>query len=142
MAEQAPAATVFERVGGHDGVLRLVARFYELVAADDQLRPVYPEDLRPGEEKLGLFFEQWLGGPAAYSEKYGHPRLRRRHFPFVISQVHAGRWLRNMRLAMQDCGWPRDLADATLQKLGPLAHHMVNAADDVPREPLGNVRLD
>lgn len=142
MADSVTAKTLYERVGGHDGVLRLVALFYERVAADDLLRPVYPEDLRPGEEKLGLFFEQWLGGPAAYSEKYGHPRLRRRHFPFVISELHAGRWLRNMRLAMQDAGWPREIADATLEQLAPLAHHMVNAGDDVSREPLGDVRLE
>jgi hypothetical protein len=28
-----------------------------------------------------------------------------------------------------------------LAGLGPLAHHMVNAGEDVPREPIGDVRL-
>jgi hemoglobin len=142
VAEETAQQTLFEAIGGREGVRRLIGRFYELVAADEILRPVYPDDLGPGEEKLALFFEQWLGGPPAYSEKYGHPRLRRRHFPFQIAEVHAGRWLRNMRLAMQDSGWPREAADTALEQLGPLAHHMVNAGQDVPREPLGDVRLE
>ena len=44
-----------------------------------------------GREKQRLFLSQWLGGPGAYSERWGHPRLRIRHFPFVITRRAAGR---------------------------------------------------
>jgi hemoglobin len=132
---------LFERAGGREGVRGLVERFYELVECDEVLRPVYPDDLEPGKEKLALFFEQWLGGPQVYSERYGHPRLRRRHFPFVIDDVHAGRWLRHMRRAMQDSGWSDEDIAAAYERLAPLAHHMVNAKDDVPREPIQDDRL-
>jgi hemoglobin len=133
--------THFDRAGGETAVRELVQRFYELVEADPDLRPVYPEDLGPGKDKLTLFFVQWLGGPPLYSNLYGHPRLRRRHFPFVIGELQAGRWLRNMRQAMNDCDWDAALITELFENLAPLAHHMVNANDDIPREPLGDVRL-
>ncbi|MEX0781635.1 MAG: globin [Dehalococcoidia bacterium] len=136
------AETLFERVGGRGGVRRVVADFYRRVEADDGLRPVYPEDLTPGREKLTLFMEQWLGGDAVYSELYGHPRLRMRHFPFVIGQRHAGRWLRHMREAMLANGVPEADIRVIFERLGPLAHHMVNEGQDVPREALGDVRLE
>ena len=135
------AETLFTRLGGREGVRRLVAEFYRRVEADPGLRPVYPEDLAPGREKLTLFFEQWLGGETAYSDRYGHPRLRMRHFPFVISQAHAGLWLRHMRDAMVQCDVAEDDTRAIFERLKPLAHHMVNEGQDVPRDPLGDARL-
>jgi hemoglobin len=135
------AETLFERVGGREGVRHIVADFYGRVEADAVLRAVYPEDLTPGREKLTLFLEQWLGGEHVYSNLYGHPRLRMRHFPFVIGEVHAGRWLRHMREAMVAQGVAGDDVRVIFERLAPLAHHMVNEGQDVPREPLGDVRL-
>jgi len=136
------AGTLFDRFGGQEGVVALVEEFYSRVEADPDIRRVYPEDLEPGKRKLALFLGQWLGGPAAYTQQFGHPRLRRRHFPFVIDELAAGRWLKHMREAMQY----RGVADADIsfvfERLGPLAHHMVNAGEDVPREPLGDVRME
>ena len=129
-------ATLFERIGGREGVEAVVAAFYAAVAADAPLRALYPDDLTPSREKLALFFEQWLGGEARYSERYGHPRLRRRHFPFVIAEHHARGWLTHMRAALEACGLDEADLDAIWGRLEPLAHHMVNAHEDVPREPL------
>ncbi len=139
---QAPADTPYARLGGAPTVARIVEAFYARVAADDVLRPLYPEDLEPGKQKLTWFFEQWLGGPTSYSDRFGHPRLRRRHFPFVIDERAAGRWLRLMREAWNEVGVPRELQDPVFERLAPLARHMVNATDDVPREPLGDAYLD
>ena len=131
-----PEASLFEIVGGRDGVSELVEHFYRLVEADTELRSVYPEELEPGKTHLKLFFEQWLGGPPVYSEQFGHPRLRRRHFPFVIGDRHAGLWLRHMREAMQARCVPADSQRVIFERLGPLARHMVNEGEDVPREPI------
>ena len=134
-------STLFERVGGEAGVSDLVDDFYRRVEGDADLRAIYPDDLAPGREKLKLFFHQWFGGPPSYSEKYGHPRLRRRHFPFVIDERAAGRWLKHMREAMAAAGLSDDELKSVFEALAPLAHHMVNADDDVPREPLGDAVL-
>jgi len=120
---------------------RVVDAFYDGVEADDELRPLFPDDLGPGREKQKLFLEQWLGGEPRYSERYGHPRLRRRHFPFVISERAAGRWMRHMLQAFRDCGAGETEIQELAAALGPMAKHMVNADENVPREPLGDVRL-
>lgn len=134
--------TPFELAGGRERVEALVEEFYRRIEDDPDIRPVYPADLEPGKRKLKLFFEQWLGGPEVYTERYGHPRLRRRHFPFVIEERHAGLWLKHMRDAMHTTGIPVEVERIAFERLGPLARHMVNAHEDVPREPLGDARLE
>jgi hemoglobin len=133
--------SLFERVGGREGVARLIDTFYDLVEADEELRAIFPQDMSHGRQKQKWFFEQWLGGEPLYSERFGHPRLRRRHFPFVIDQRLAGRWLRHFNEALQACDVARADIEEIMGGLGPLAHHMVNANEDVPREPLGEARL-
>lgn len=66
--------TFYEQVGGEETFRRLVHRFYEGVAEDPVLRPMYPEeDLGPAEERLALFLMQYWGGPTTYSDNRGHP---------------------------------------------------------------------
>ena len=49
----------YEAVGGEEFFTRLVHRFYQGVAEDPVLRPVYPaKDLGPAEEHLRLFLMQ------------------------------------------------------------------------------------
>lgn len=126
---------MFTVVGGAAGVSRIIDGFYRRVEAEPELRAIYPEDLEPGKTNLKLFLGQWLGGPQTYSQLHGHPRLRRRHFPFVIDERAAGRWLRHMREAMTEEGVSPDVQRVIFEALGPLAHHMVNAGQDVPRTP-------
>lgn len=143
MTQPAPLEpqSLYERIGGFETVDAIVEAFYRRVVTVPELRALYPEDLEPGKEKLKLFFVQWLGGPPRYSELYGHPRLRRRHFPFVIDDRGVGRWLRNMRLAWHDAGVDQETQMEVFKNLGPLAKHMMNAGENVPREPLGDVRM-
>jgi hemoglobin len=112
----------FEAVGGEETFRRLVARFYEAVAADPILRPLYPEeDLGPAEERLRMFLIQYWGGPGTYSELRGHPRLRMRHAPFSVGPVQIETWLRHMLTSLDELGLAPDL-DA------PLRHYLITAA--------------
>src|SRR5712692_5429672 len=93
----------FEAVGGEDTFRRLVSRFYEQVAGDPLLRPIYPgADLSAAEEHLRLFLIQYWGGPRTYGERRGHPRLRMRHAPFRIGAAERDAWLRHMRTAIDE----------------------------------------
>lgn len=130
------ANEALEPFGGREGVHRIVDDFYRRVEADEIMRPIYPEDLEPGREKLKLFMVQWLGGEPEYSNIYGHPRLRRRHFPFVIDERATGRWLRHMRGAMVDGGVDEAVVRKVFEALAPLSKHMVNANENVPRDPI------
>jgi hemoglobin len=135
-------ANLFERIGGRPVIERIVQEFYDRVERDPELRPLFPEDLTQGREKQALFLEQWLGGEPRYSALYGHPRLRIRHFPFVIDERAAGRWLRLMGEAFRAAGVGEQEIMEVFAGLGPLAKHMINAQDDVPREPLDKTWLD
>lgn len=93
----------YEAVGGEETFRRIVGRFYELVAQDEVLRPLYPEeDLGPAEDRLRMFLEQYWGGPHTYSAQRGHPRLRMRHAPFRIGPTERDAWLRCMRIAVDE----------------------------------------
>ncbi|MCC9306331.1 globin [Kitasatospora sp. RB6PN24] len=95
--------TFYEAVGGEATFRRLVHRFYQGVAGDELLRPMYPEeDLGPAEERLALFLMQYWGGPRTYSEERGHPRLRMRHVPFKVDRAAHDAWLRHMRDALDE----------------------------------------
>lgn len=95
--------TFYDQIGGEETFRRIVARFYEEVAKDELLRPLYPEeDLGPAEERLRLFLVQYWGGPRTYSEQRGHPRLRMRHAPFKIGPAERDAWLRCMRIAVDE----------------------------------------
>ncbi|WGX99481.1 globin [Nocardioides sp. L-11A] len=91
----------YEEIGGFETFRRIVARFYEGVAADEVLRPMYPEeDLGPAKERFLLFLVQYWGGPTTYSATRGHPRLRMRHAPFAVNADARDRWLTHFRAGL------------------------------------------
>jgi hemoglobin len=97
--------SLYEAVGGEPTFRRIAARFYELVAADEILRPLYPEgDLDPAEERMRLFLIQRWGGPAGYTELRGPPKLGARHLPFRIARPQREAWLRAMGVAVDEAG--------------------------------------
>ena len=98
-----PQLSFYDAVGGADTFRRIVARFYEQVADDEILRPLYPEeDLTGAETRLRMFLEQYWGGPRTYSDQRGHPRLRMRHNPFQIGFLERDAWLRCMHTAVAE----------------------------------------
>ncbi|TDC72456.1 globin [Streptomyces hainanensis] len=125
--QQPPAESFYERVGGEETFDRLVHRFYEGVADDPLLRPMYPEeDLGPAEERLRLFLIQYWGGPRTYGENRGHPRLRMRHAPFRVDQAAHDAWLRHMRAAVDSLDLPPELEDELWRYLTYAAFSMIN----------------
>ncbi len=125
------APSLYEAIGGAPAFRRLVQRFYAEVAADPQLRRVYPSrDLGPAEEHLRLFLIQYWGGPATYNELRGHPRLRMRHARFAIGPAERDAWLRHMRTALDelelDPGHDAKLWDYLVMA----AHSLVNQPGD------------
>ncbi|MFD2620448.1 globin [Streptomyces chumphonensis] len=119
--------TFFEQVGGEETFRRLAKRFYEGVAGDELLRPMYPEeDLGPAEERLALFLMQYWGGPRTYSDHRGHPRLRMRHAPFRVDRAAHDAWLRHMRDAVDSLELPGDLEKQLWDYLVYAANSMIN----------------
>ena len=107
---------------------RLVDAFYEGVAGDEVLAPLYPEypDFSGARHRLTLFLAQYWGGPQTYSDERGHPRLRMRHFPYRVGADERDRWLQHMTAAVdQVCGDPA-IAAELLAYFVPAAEHLRN----------------
>lgn len=120
-------SNLYQAAGGEDTFVRLVERFYEGVAADPVLRPLYPdEDLAGPRRRLTLFLIQYWGGPATYSEERGHPRLRMRHVPFAIGHRERDAWLSHMTAAVESLGLDRGVRDAFLEYFEAASTAMIN----------------
>ena len=121
--------TLYERAGGMPFFESLVGRFYDGVATDPVLRPLYPEaDLAPAARRLALFLAQYWGGPRTYDEERGHPRLRMRHMPFAIGPAERDAWLRHMREAIAWTDPPPEVATRLLAYVDMAAEAMRNRA--------------
>jgi len=129
--ESGTTVSFYEAVGGEETFTRLVHRFYQEVAADPVLRPVYPtQDLGPAEEHLRLFLIQYWGGPPTYNELRGHPRLRMRHVRFRIGETERDLWLKHMRTALDEIDLPPALDAQFWDYLVMAAHSLVNVAPE------------
>ena len=122
--------TFYEEIGGFETFRTIVHGFYEGVATDEVLRPLYPEeDLGPAEERFLLFLVQYWGGPTTYSDSRGHPRLRMRHAPFKVDPLAKDRWLLHFRAGLDAA----DLTPEQDQKFWDYVTHaaqfMVNSFD-------------
>ena len=120
--------TVYEVVGGQPFFDALARRFYLRVAADEVLRPLYPDDLEPGERHLALFLGQYWGGPTTYSDDRGHPRLRMRHAPFRIGAAERDAWYGHMAASVRDAGLDAEIEQRMLDYFEMAATHLVNDA--------------
>ncbi len=121
----------FDQVGGEETFAKLTKYFYEGVALDPILKPMYPEeDLGPAERRLNLFLQQYWGGPDTYQIERGHPRLRMRHFPYKINPEARDAWLAHMRTAVDRLELS-PLHEAELwDYLQRAAHAMLNTFED------------
>jgi len=130
---QAEGQSFFEAVGGHPTFERIVRAFYDGVAADEVLAPMYPaHDMDGAVERLTMFLEQYWGGPTTYSDLRGHPRLRMRHQPFHVNPDARDHWMAHMRSAVEGSGLS-PLHEATLlDYLERAAHSMINTFEPTP----------
>jgi Truncated hemoglobins len=132
--EKQASGSIYDRLGGTEGgapeaFAALVDAFYDGVAADPLLRPMYPEGaLAEERENLALFLIQYFGGPALYAMKRGHPRLRMRHMPFAIGPAERDAWLRHMNAAL-------DAVPAFAEVAAEMRRYFTDAAEFLRNRP-------
>ena len=123
-----PTNTVFDQVGGLPWFVALVERFYEGVAEDPILRPLYPEDLtRSIEHTAGFLAQYWGGGSSHYSDERGHPRLRMRHAPFPIGRAERDAWLGHMVAAVRSGDLPPEIEAQMIEYFEMASTPLINA---------------
>ncbi len=64
--------SVYEAAGGSDGLLRLAEAWHARVMADEIVSHAFSHGFHPQHsQRLAAYWEEALGGPAAYSGTYG-----------------------------------------------------------------------
>lgn len=120
--------TLYDDIGGEATFVALTRGFYARVREDAPLRALYPEeDLGPAERRLRMFLEQYFGGPTAYQEERGHPRLRMRHVPYAVTPDMRDRWLAAMRGSLDDLDLAPEHEAALWEYFERAAEFMINA---------------
>jgi hemoglobin len=111
---------------GEEKIRKLVHEFYKLIDVSE-IRSMFPEgDLTESAEKSADFMVQVLGGPAIYSQKYGPPRMRMRHIPFVIDEKSRRVWLSCYRKALNESEIPEPQKELIWEFLSSFSTWMVN----------------
>lgn len=131
MSEQETSVTLYQVLGGEQGVRDLVDRFYDLMDLEAEfalIRQLHPDDLEGSRNKLFWFLSGWMGGPDLFVERFGHPRLRARHLPYAIGEQERDQWLRCMAWAMQDMQIADVLQDRLMTSFYQTADWMRNKA--------------
>ena len=121
--------TLYEAIGGDDTIRKLTHRFYELMDTLPEAkncRAIHPPSLEGSERKLHEYLTGYLGGPPIYIEKYGHPRLRSRHFGAAIGPAERDEWILCFRRAMEETIEHPKLRDIIWPPIERLAFHMQN----------------
>ena len=125
--------TLYDLLGGEPEathkIREIVEAFYDVMDSDEKaktIRLMHPEDLTPSREKLFMFLSGWTGGPQLYTERYGHPFLRRRHLPFKIGEDERDQWIYCMTKGMLNLKMEEEKIKALLNALYPIADFMRN----------------
>jgi hemoglobin len=124
-----PDPTPFERIGGQPAVDRIIDAFYDRMDTLPEaaiIRVMHPQDLGATRAVLKRYLAEWLGGPPAYSQERGHPRLRARHLPFNIGDEERDAWMLCMRGAMEGVIEDVAIREWLLEKLAGVATWMRN----------------
>ena len=125
--------TLYDLLGGEPEathkIREIVEAFYDVMDSDEKaktIRLMHPEDLTSSREKLFMFLCGWTGGPQLYTERYGHPFLRRRHLPFKIGEEERDQWIYCMTKGMLNLKMEEEKIKALLNALYPIADFMRN----------------
>ena len=121
-ASPAPGASLYDRLGGHEGILRLITPFYTKVRQHPVLGPIFNERISDWPShlaKIAGFWAGMTGGPSRYPGGMG------RHFSLGIGDEHFAAWL-----GLWDENAKALLPEAEAEGMSRIAH---NIGDDLQR---------
>jgi hemoglobin len=84
MTEPTAETTLFDLVGGAEGVALMVDRFFmamEQLEGVQELHAMHAGKLDELRVRLNKYFTGWFGGPPLYMNDYGHPRAATSAWP-------------------------------------------------------------
>jgi len=101
--------SLYDWAGGSEALNRLTVRFYEHVARDELLAPVFAHMGADHPAHVAAFLGEVLGGPAAYSGEHGgHPHMIRQHLNRHLTQELRRQWVQLLLATADELGLPDD----------------------------------
>lgn len=86
--------SLYDDVGGVDGLRKLIMDFYDRVLADDVLAEMFAHFTPTHVEHVVVWLAEVFGGPADFTSQLGgHQSLLRSHLGLDIHDEHVERWL-------------------------------------------------
>lgn len=103
------SGVLIDRIGGEEGLRRLVNRFYDLMESLPEAHDLHRLHFRGHgiehtREAQVEFMSGFMGGRPYYRERHGHMDLREIHAHVPIRENDAETWLAVWDRALQDCG--------------------------------------
>ena len=128
-------STLYDDVGGIDGLRKLSMDFYDRVLADEVLAPMFAHFTPTHVDHVAVWLAEVFGGPAEFTSQLGgHQALLRSHLGLGIRDEHRERWLQLMS----------DAIDSTLPDKPDLATSLMDyfrwgtaIAQDMSHSPAG-----
>ena len=91
---------MYEAAGGEATFVALTDAFYDQVAADPLLRPLFPVDMAPGKRRLANFLIESFGGPPRWSHERHFGHLVNAHHRRAFSEAERDAWINHMLAAI------------------------------------------
>ncbi len=129
------SSSLYNDVGGLDGLRRLSAAFYDRVLADELLAPVFARFTPTHLDHVAVWLAEVFGGPADFSAHLGgHQALLHSHLGLDITDEHRQRWLDLMTDAIHEVLPDRPELAAALMEYFEWGTAI---AQDVSHDPVG-----
>jgi hemoglobin len=101
--------TLFEWAGGEAALTRLTTRFYQRVAEDELIAPIFRHMHGDHPAFVARFVGEVFGGPARYSaERGGHAHMIERHLSRHLTEAQRRRWFDLLLTTADEVGLPAD----------------------------------
>ncbi|MEW9534000.1 antibiotic biosynthesis monooxygenase [Microbispora sp. NPDC049125] len=101
--------SLYDWAGGTGALERLTERFYDLVAGDDLIGPLF-KGMDPDHPRyVAMWLGEVFGGPARYTgERGGYSHMLSMHLGKAITEPMRRRWVSLLMDAADDVGLPAD----------------------------------
>ncbi|TPL00422.1 MULTISPECIES: group II truncated hemoglobin [unclassified Mesorhizobium] len=107
MSEDVP--TLYAWAGGGEALNQLTRTFYDKVAADPLVGPVFRHMSPDHPAHVAAFIGEVFGGPKTYSEKHGgHREMVMHHLGKHLTEEQRRRWINLLADAADEVGLPDD----------------------------------
>ena len=122
--------SIYDQVGGAEGVDKLVNTFCDILETTEVGKPVFLLHLRGhgmahARMEQFNFFSGFFGGPKLYAEKWGHSNIRQIHEHVQIDEAVSQAWLDSMSMALDKLNYAADLKKILMKNFTDMAALLV-----------------